>query len=116
MPTTRTGSPAVMGVARLVRARHGAPRTSTVPSGATSTRAAPTSPTIDSRPIVGVANRARTIDGMPATMNRATPATTRTRTNHDDDTPSYSPTVPTANDTVPMTVHARGAPACTSTA
>ena len=42
--TTRTGSPAAIGVARLVRARHRAPRMSTTPSGSTATSAVPSSP------------------------------------------------------------------------
>src|SRR6059058_2024218 len=66
MATTRMGWPAEMGVARLVRARHWAPRISTVPSGLTSASAMPISPTIDSRPMVGVEKRARTMAGMPA--------------------------------------------------
>ena len=35
MDATRTSAPASMGVARFVRARHGASRTMTTPSGAT---------------------------------------------------------------------------------
>ena len=80
-PPTRTASPPAIGVARLVRARHSAPRTLTVPSGSTSAAAAPFSPIIDSRPMVGVEKRARTMPAMPATMNSGTPRRT-SRTVH----------------------------------
>ena len=62
-------------MARLVLARQGAPRTSTVPSGSMAAKATPISPIIDSRPMVGVENRARTMAGMPAIMNSAVPIT-----------------------------------------
>src|SRR5579862_1398016 len=84
---TRTGSPGLIGVARLVRARHGAPRTCTVPSGSTPDSATPISPIIDSRPMVGVLNRVRTMAGIPLIMNssRSTPRTITTH--HDTDWP-----------------------------
>ncbi len=68
MAATLIGSPAAIGVARFVRARHVAEFTSTSPSGAIASIAVPSRPIIHSRPIVGVANLVRTIDGMP-TMN-----------------------------------------------
>ena len=65
MAATRTGWPLVIGVARLVRARQRAPCTVTSPSGEISVVAIPSKPINHSRPIVGVANRVRTIDGIP---------------------------------------------------
>ena len=83
-PPRGSARPARSGVARFVRARHWAPSTSTTPSGSTATTASPSSPTIQSRPMVGVAKRVRTIDGMP-TMNA-----------------SSTPTMPTASVSHPM--------------
>src|SRR5207248_11001866 len=73
-PTTRPRSPGATGVARLVRARHRASRTRTMPSGWRAAVASPSSPTIDSRPTVGVEKRARTTDGMAASMNKKAPS------------------------------------------
>ena len=73
MAMTRMGSPDPIGVARLVRARHGAPRIWTAPSGLTSPMAVPISPIIDSRPMVGVEKRDRTMTGSPAIMARGRP-------------------------------------------
>src|SRR2546425_7750768 len=112
----RTGSPTAIGVARLVRARHGAPRTTTVPSGLIAVRASPSSPIIHSRPIVGVENRVRTMAGIPAIIATVTPSTPATRVIQDIDTPSYSNSDPNANDTVAMPVHRRGTPVWMSTA
>src|SRR5581483_9153456 len=55
--TTRIAPPATTGVARLVRARRGAARTVTTPSGLRSVGAWPSSPIIESRPTVGIENR-----------------------------------------------------------
>ena len=68
--TTRTSSPAAIGVARFVRARHrrvadSAPRR----RASTPTSATPISPINSSRPIVGVEKRHRTIAVMPESMN-----------------------------------------------
>jgi hypothetical protein len=62
-----------MGVARLVRARHFAPRMSTTPSGETLVMASPSSPIIHSRPMVGVEKRVRTMAGMPPIMASEVP-------------------------------------------
>ena len=115
MPTTRTATPARIGVARLVRARHWAPLISTVPSGLTSASAKPISPTMLSRPIVGVEKRARTMAGIPATMNSGVPATPTIMASHDGCGPWVSVSVPMTRVTVPTTVQNRGAPACRST-
>ena len=48
--------------------------TLTTPSGSTASTTSPSSPIIHSRPIVGVANRVRTIDGMPTTNASIDPA------------------------------------------
>ena len=78
--------------------------------------ARPGSPTIDSRPMVGVENRARTTDGMAASMKRATPSSVSTAVTKGSDTPSSRIHVPATSETAPMPVHTRGAPVCTSTA
>ena len=88
MDTTRTGWAASIGVARLVRARHGASRTVTMPSGATRDTDVPSSPTIHSRPMVGVEKRVRTMPGIPATMATAIPAMATSRVIHESDRPS----------------------------
>ena len=69
-----------VGVARLVRARHGAPLMRTVPSGATPDTATPICPIRDWRPMVGVLNRVRTMAGIPLSMNssRSSPTSTTT--------------------------------------
>jgi hypothetical protein len=46
-----------------------------MPSGFTAATATPSSPIIDSRPMVGVEKRARIIPAMPATMRSGTPTT-----------------------------------------
>ena len=48
----------------------------------------PSSPIIHSRPIVGVAKRARTIDGMPTMKARATPPMPASNVIHDGRSPS----------------------------
>ena len=77
-----------MGVARLVKARHWASRICTTPSGDTGVTARPSSPTIHSRPMVGVENRVRTIDGIPATKARPTPMKATSSVIHDSERPS----------------------------
>ncbi len=85
-----------MGVARLVRADHSASRTRTTPSGAVSAMASPISPIIDSRPMVGVENRLRTVAGRPANISTTMPDTPATRGSHPMLTPSKSNSEPTA--------------------
>src|SRR6478735_2413533 len=119
--TTRTCSPTATGVARLVRARHLASRTLTTPSGSTASITSPSSPIIHSRPIVGVANRVRTIEGMPTTNVSSTPPMPASSVIHDgrSDAPgrgSNSHQLAMTVPTVPTAVHKRGTPTCTSTA
>ena len=59
-----------------------------MPSGATRPTAVPTSPTIHSRPIVGVEKRLRTMAGMPPIMATAMPPMATRRVIHDSDSPS----------------------------
>ena len=75
-------------MARLVRARHRAPRTRTTPSGDTLVTASPSSPIIHSRPMVGVEKRVRTMAGMPATMASDMPTMPTSRVIHDSSNPS----------------------------
>ena len=81
-PRPCTGSPAWIGVARLVRARQRAPRISTTPSGSTATSAVPSSPIMPSRPTVGVEKRDRIIAVMPPSMNNTVPPITTRNTHH----------------------------------
>ena len=117
--TTRTGSPAVRGVARFVRARQRDPRITTTPSGATSTSASPISPTNPSRPTVGAEKRLRMTVGIAPSMNRAVPTMTSASTHHGGsrrDDPSYKLSEPATSAAVPITVHAPVRPAWTSMA
>ena len=118
MATTRTGSPAAIGVARLVRARHRPPRRRTMPSGRS--------------PVRGLAHLAD--HRLPPDRRGREPGPHHRRhaRHHEQDRrPPRSPagsargrrarrrtaaTSPTSRLTVPMAVHARGAPAWTSTA
>ena len=59
-----------------------------MPSGAMRPSAVPTSPTIHSRPIVGVEKRVRTMAGMPPIMARAMPPMATSRVIHDSESPS----------------------------
>ena len=119
--TTRIWSLSASGVARFVRACHFAPSTNTVPSGFTAPTATPTVPRRFSRPIVGVAKRVRTIEGIP-TMNDN--ATLMMHTESDSQPgriviPSTSLNMvnaPMMYDTRPTPVQTRGTPTCTSTA
>ena len=81
MATTRSSSPAASGVARLVRARHLLSPTCTMPSGLMAPIATPVEPMIHSRPMVGVENRVRTIDGIPTTKVSNTPEITANKVN-----------------------------------
>ena len=54
----------------------------TTPSGSTAAPASPSSPTIQSRPIVGVENRVRTIDGMPTITHNTAGGFTQTQGHH----------------------------------
>ena len=110
------GSPAGMGVARLVRAFQVAPRTSTVPFGPISSTAIPVSPMIHSRPMVGVANRVRIMAGIPPAIPTMVTRTPATRLSHDRGVPSKRNSDPTTRAAVPMAVQARGTPVWTSTA
>jgi hypothetical protein len=119
--TTRTGSPALMSRARLVRARQREAPTCTTPSGSTSTSAEPSSPIIHSRPIVGVAKRVRTIDGMPLKNVIAAPTMPTTSVSHDGRStcPSAEPNMnhdDTIRLTMPTPVQKRGIPTWTSIA
>src|SRR5690349_16790864 len=78
--------------------------------------ARPISPTIHSRPIVGVEKRVRTIDGMPERNASSTPTTPAPNAIHPADTPSYNVSDPTTYATTPAAVQNRGTPVCTSTA
>ena len=57
--------------------------TLTTPSGSTSSTTSPSSPIIHSRPIVGVAKRVRTIDGIPTTKARIVPPMPASSVIHD---------------------------------
>ena len=121
MATTRTWSPGSTGVARLVRARQRASRTSTTPSGSTRSTTAPSSPIIHSRPIVGVAKRVRTIDGMPTMNVSMIPPMPAISVIHDgrSEVPGSGSNryqLPTIVSTTPTPVQTRGIPTCTSTA
>ena len=83
-----TASPAGTGVARLVRARHGAPLISTTPSGSTAVTAEPSSPTIQPRPMVGVEKRVRTMAGMSPITKINMPTKPTSSVIHDRDRPS----------------------------
>ena len=71
-----------------MRARQGASRTVTTPSGATRPTAVPTSPTIHSRPMVGVEKRVRTMAGMPPTIASETPPMAMSSVIHESESPS----------------------------
>ena len=95
----------------MVVARQTASRTDTVPLGERRSTACPVSPTIHSRPMVGVENRVRTMAGIPPTIPIPVPTTPTPKVIHESDTPSKRNTEPTTSDTVPMTDQVRGTPA-----
>ncbi len=71
---------------------------------------------IDSRPMVGVENRARSMAVIPESMNRATAPDIITMTSHGTArSPGKSCQEPMNRLVAPMPVHTRGAPAWTST-
>ena len=88
----------------------------TTPSGSTASRATPSAPIIQSRPILGVPKRVRTIAGMPATIPATTPTIPASRVIHDSDSPWNRVSDPATRHTVAITVQALGAPIWTSTA
>jgi len=115
MATTFTVEPRLIGVALLVRARHAASWTRTVPSGEMSSIATPWAPTIQSRPIVGVPKRVRVIDGMPTMYVNAAPPMPTSRVIHDgrSEVPSTSRkrnNEPNVWRTRPTAVQKRGTP------
>ena len=121
MPATRIGSPGAIGVARLVRARHVAEPTDTKPSGSTASMAVPSWPIIHSRPIVGVANRVRTIEGMPTMNVRLMPPIPAMSASHEGriEEPGIDSNrnqLPITVNTMPTPVQNRGIPTWTSIA
>jgi hypothetical protein len=95
--------------------------TVTKPSGSTASIALPSCPIIHSRPIVGVAKRERTIDGMPTMKVRLMPPIPAISASHEGriDEPGIGSNrnqLPMTVRTMPTPVQNRGIPTCTSTA
>ena len=78
--------------------------------------ASPIEPIIHSRPIVGVPNRVRIIDGMPEIIDKLMPMMPAIRVMIEMPKPSNKNNEPTTRQTVAITDHAWATPVCTSTA
>ena len=88
----------------------------TTPSESTASRATPRAPIIQSRPILGVPKRVRTMAGMPVTIPAVTPTIPASSVTQDNDVPLNRVSDPATRHTVAIAVHTLGTPVWMSTA